>query len=114
MAKEIKEIKKTRVKVPTKGTKQIDVDKDVSEIEGIRLKELIRQVRRLTFQNGKVLGVYIAFDVKADVTIIPVGSTPEIQKKAAYLATKFGDMVPMLIEVYEIPKMDVPLEKAKS
>jgi len=101
-------------KPPIKGTQQINVDKDVPEIESIRLKELMRQVRRLTFQNGKVLGVYVAFDVKSDVTIIPVGSTPEIQKKAAYLATKFGDAVPMLIESYEIPKMEVPTEKVKS
>lgn len=103
-----KEIKKT------KGTTQVDVDKDVSEIEGIRLKELIRQVTRLSLQNNKVLAVYIAFDVDADVTIIPFGSTPEIQKKAAYLATKFGDMIPMLIESYVMPKMDITPEKVKS
>ena len=102
-------------KIPQiKGTKQIDVDKDVSEIEGIRLKELIRQVTRLSLQNSKALAVYIAFDAKQDVTIIPFGSTPEIQKKAAYLATKFGDMIPMLIESYVMPEMEVPIEKAKS
>ena len=102
-------------KIPQiKGTQQIDVDTDVNEIEGIRLKELIRQVTRLSLQNNKVLAVYIAFDVKADVTIVPFGSTPEIQKKASFLATKFGDMVPMLIESYEIPKMEIPSKDVKS
>ena len=77
-------------KIPKiKGTQQVDVDTDVSEIEGIRLKELIRQVKRLSLQNGKLLAVYIAFDVKQDVTIVPFGSTPEIQKKAAYLIMRW-------------------------
>ena len=110
MAKEIKKA------CPTvrRGTTQVDINKDVDEIEKIRLTELIRQITRVSLQNSKVLAVYVSFDVKAKVSVIHFGSIPETKTKAHYLANKIADSIPAWIEAYEIPQMDTPIEKVKS
>lgn len=97
-----------------KGTTQVDINTDVTEIDKIRLTELIRQFTRMTLQNGKVLAVYVSFDAKAEPSIIHFGAIPEIQAKAHYIANKIADSLPAWIEAYEIPQMDTPIEKVKS
>lgn len=97
-----------------KGTTQVDINKDVDKIERIRLTELIRQVARLSLQNSKVLGIYVSFDVKANVSIVHFGSIPEIKGKAHYLANKIADSIPAWIEAFDIPQMDTPTKKVKA
>ncbi len=107
MTKEIK-------KIPKKGTTQIDINQDVTEIEKIRLTELIRQFTKMTLQNSKVLAVYVSFNVQGEASIVHFGSIPEVKAKAHYLANKIADSIPAWIEAYEIPQMDIPVEKVES
>lgn len=97
-----------------KGTIHIDLEKDVSELDKIRLEQLRSGVEKVSLNNKKYLAVYVSFSAKGEASIVTFGAVNETKVKAQWLATKIADMIPAWIESYDIPQMDTPIEKVKS
>lgn len=97
--------------VKKKGTTHVDINKDVSEREKQQIIAMTSQITKVALHNQKVLAVFITIDVNLNPMVIHFGAAPEIKKRAKFLADKIAEMVPTLMEAYEIPQMDVPIKK---
>lgn len=103
------------IKKPVKkGTTHVDINKDVSEREKQQIITMTSQITKVALHNQKVLAVFITIDVNMGCTVVHFGAAPEIKKRAKFLADKISEMIPTLMEAYEIPQMDVPTETVKS
>lgn len=112
MAKKIETIKNP-VKVK-KGTIQVDISKDVDRITKERLLNMRSQITKTGLNNQKIIGVFVTFDVNGNVEIVYFGAGPEIEKRAQFLSTKIADSIPVIMEAYDMPQIDMPPEKVKS
>ena len=92
--------------VTGQGTKQVDV-RNLSEAEQLKLRSLISGMVKLSIQHRKVLSVLVTFDVKSNIEVNYFGASPEITKRAKFLSDKIGDMIPKLMNDYDIPKAEV-------
>ena len=93
---------------------QVDINKDVSELDKIKFKKLIESINRISLQNQKVLAIYVSFTAKGECSVINFGCAPKLQKKANFIGTAIADMIPQIITAYELPLTDIPVEPVKS
>ena len=108
MAKKIEETKKP---VKKKGTTHIDINKDISKQERQQIIDMTSEITKVALHHQKVLAVFVTFDVKGVWHVVHFGAAPEIKKRAIFLADKVSDMIPAIMESYEIPQMDVSTKK---
>ena len=94
-------------------TKQI-YKKDMQGIDKIKYTKLYEDVIKASLHSQKVMSVFLAFTAKGEPEIVYWGASPQIEKRAHYLATKFADMLPGLMMEYEIPQVDIQDQGAKS
>lgn len=97
-----------------KSTIHVDIEKDVTELDKILFEKLIYGVRKVSLNNKKHLAVYVSFSAKGEVSIVTFGAVPETKVKAQWLADKIADMIPVWIEAYDIPQIDLPDKPAIS
>ena len=95
---------------PTKKALQVDIEKDVSELDKIKFKKLMSAINKISLQNGKVLSIYVSFTAKGECSVIPFGCVPKLQEKANFIGTTIANTLPD----YELPNIDIPLEPVKS
>ncbi len=93
---------------------QVNIEKDVSELDKIKFKKLIESINKISLQNGKVLSVYISFTAKGECTVINFGCAQKLQQKADFIGTTIADMIPEIITAYEMPNIDIPRIPVKS
>ncbi len=117
MAKEIKEIKKTKSVKPRRkaGVKKINVRTDVSERERNQILAMTSDISKIALRYHKIIGIFISMDVNGKFQIVHFGAGPEISKRSGYLADNFAKEIKPLIDAYDIPvAVDLPAEKIQS
>ena len=98
----------------TKKALQVDIEKDVSELDKIKFKKLIESVTKLSLQNHKSLSIFISATVKGEISVINWGCIPKLQEKANFIGNTIADMIPDIITAYELPHIDITEEPVKS
>ena len=111
MAKKIEKIKNPVKTKPKKGVTHVDINKDVSEQERQQIIDMTSQITKVALNHQKVLAVFVSFDVNGGCHVVHFGAAPEIRKRAVFLANRISEMIPTIMEAYEIPQMDVPPKK---
>ena len=112
MAKEIKEIPKGKNPVEEKktGTTHINIETEPNA-QKIQYQKLQEGLNKLSLHNKKVCSVMLSFTIKGEPTVCYFGATPEVKHRAQFLAEKIAEMVPVLMQAYEMPNMDVSVKK---
>ena len=85
-------------------TKSVTKKRKMNEIEKIRYAEVQRQVTKLCLNQQKILAIFVTFDAKGVFEIFQFGAASEIQKRSQYLAESIRDLLPGIMEAYNIPK----------